>query len=410
VLGLLTDTVRTQEMAQKLTDGIVKGLPAPSRGNKVHYDTVVKGFGCRVTAAGARAFVLNYRTRAGRERRYTIGAFPEWRTVAAREEAAELKKRIDRGEDPLAEIQAGRDAPTVSYLAERYIEEHLPKKRQGSQLEDRSMIATRVLPALGALKVADVTFSDIDGLHRKITKGGTPLRANRVVALLSKMFALAIKWRMRTDNPCRGVERNPENKRTRYLSGAEIAALTDALTKHDDQQAANIVRSLLFTGARRGEVLAAKWEDIDLESGVWTKPGATTKQKTLHRVPLSAPARLLLWELKATAVEGEYVFPGRARGHRVEIKSNWARLCKAARITGARVHDLRHTYASIAASSGASLPTIGALIGHSQAQTTHRYAHLLDDPLRAATERVGSIISPPRGVGAKIIKIGDKSA
>jgi len=381
-------------MSQKLTDNIVRVLPSPTKGNKVHYDSIVKGFGCRVTAAGARAFVLNYRTRVGRERRYTIGTFPEWRTIAAREEAIELKKRIDRGEDPLAEIQAGREAPTVADLCTRYQEDHMPRKRPSSQRDDRGMIANEILPAMKHLKVAEVTFSDVDGLHRKITKRGKPHRANRVVALLSKMFNLAIRWEWRADNPAKGIERNPENKRQRYLSGDEVVRLTEALSEFEDQQAANIVRLLLLTGARRGEALTATWDQFDIENGIWVKPGATTKQKTEHRVPLSAPARQLLSELYSGAGEEEYVFPGRSGGHRENVRDAWAELCKAAGIGGARLHDLRHTYASLLASAGNSLPIIGALLGHTQAQTTHRYSHLLDDPLRAATERVGKIIVP----------------
>jgi integrase len=376
-------------MAQKLTDKIVKDLAPPVKGNKIAYDTEA-GFGARITAAGARAFVLNYRTRSGRERRFTIGTYPAWKVTAAREEARRLKKLIYEGQDPLAELKAERDAPTVGDLCRRYEEEHLPKKRQGSQLEDQSLIATRILPELQHLKVAEVSFSDIDALHRKITQEGKPIRANRAIALLSKMFSLAIKWKMRSDTPVRGVERNQEHKRTRYLSGAELARLTEALAAYPDQQAANIVRMLLFTGARRGEVLAAKWDDFDLETGTWTKPGATTKQKTEHRVPLSAPARKLLADLTH---EGAFVFPGRHGGHRENVKRAWAELSEAACIKEARLHDLRHTYASLLASSGMSLPIIGALLGHTQAATTQRYAHLLDDPLRAATETAGAIIT-----------------
>jgi integrase len=205
------------------------------------------------------------------------------------------------------------------------------------------------------------------------------------------MFSLAIRWRWRPDNPCRGIERNPENKRTRYLSSDELGRLTAALAAHEDQQAANIIRLLLLTGARKGETLAAKWEDFDLEAGVWTKPGATTKQATEHRVPLSAPARQLLAGMPR---EGEYLFPGaRARGHRVDLKGPWPAICKAANLKGVRLHDLRHTYASVLASSGQSLHVIGALLGHTQPSTTHRYAHLLDDPLRAATETAGAVIT-----------------
>jgi integrase len=344
---------------QKLTENVVKRLASPARGNIVYYDQGVKGFGCRVTAAEARAFILNYRTRSGRERRFTIGGYPDWTVAAAREEARRLKQSIDLGGDPLADLQAGRDAPTVEDLCARYQEDHLPKKRPSSQRDDAGMIAREVLPALKHLKVSEVTFTDIDGLHRKITNRGKQHRANRVMALVSKMFSLAIRWGWRTDNPAKGIERNPEVKRTRHLSGAELAALTEALAGYADQDAANIVRLLMLTGARRGEVLAAKWDDFDLENGIWTKPGATTKQKTEHRVPLSAPARQLLATLYEDRI-AEHVFPGRSGGHRENIKGAWEDLSKAAGITGARLHDLRHTYASLLASSGMSLP-IGPL-------------------------------------------------
>jgi integrase len=379
-------------MATKLSDKIVRDLPAPATGNKVYYDSEVTGFGIRVTAAGARSFVLNYRTKLGRERRFTIGKFPDWTVAAARAHARELGKQIDQGQDPLAEIQAGREAPSVADLCTRFIEEHLPKKRPGTQAHYRSIINNYILPDLKNLKVAEVTFSDIDGLHRKLTRRGVQTHANRAVALLSVMFGLAIRWKMRTDNPAKGIERNQETKRQRYLSSDELARLTEALADHPDTQAANIIRMLLLTGSRTGEVLSAQWGQFDLDAGIWTKPGATTKQKTEHRVPLSAPARQLLVELKSTA-ESEFVFPGLGGDHRTRPRKAWVELCKAAGISGVHVHDLRHTYASVLVSSGLSLPVIGALLGHTQPGTTARYAHLQDDPLRKATETAGAIIT-----------------
>jgi integrase len=286
-------------------------------------------------------------------------------------------------------------------MVERYIEEHLPKKRPRSRAEDRGLIKQWVLPALRNAKVSEVRFEDVDSLHRKITKAGTPYRANRVLALLSKMFSLAVRWRWRLDNPCRTIERNPEAKRTRYLTGDELSRLTAVLAEFPDQQAANIIRLLLFTGARRGETLCAKWEDFDLATGTWTKPGATTKQATAHRVPLSAPARQLL---AGMARDGEYLFPGKDGGHRVGFQRPWPAVCKAAGIKGVRLHDLRHTYASVLASSGQSLPVIGALLGHTQPGTTARYAHLVDDPLRAATETAGAILSGTTGADVVPIK------
>ena len=379
-------------MAIRLTDKIIKALPAPKTGEKITYDEAVKGFGVRVTAKGARSFLLNYRTRLGRERRFTIGAFGDWKTGPARTEAIELKKQIDRGGDPLGDIHAGRKAPTMADLCDRFEEEHLPRLRPSTQKSYQQQIAAEIRPAMGALKVAEVAFADVDRLHRTISKRA-PYRANRVLAPLSKMLNLAIKWQWRTDNPCEHVERNQEHKRRRYLSAEELGRLTIALKNCKDQQSADIVRMLLLTGARRGEVLAAKWDDIDLDAGTWRKPGSATKQKTEHEVPLSAAARTLLKDLQArSAPKAVWLFPARD-GHRKDIKDTWARLCRAADIKAARAHDLRHTYASVLASAGQSLPIIGALLGHATPTTTARYAHLFDDPLRKATERAGEILS-----------------
>jgi integrase len=378
----------------KLTDPIIKRLRTPADGKEITYDTQVKGFGCRVYASGARTFILNYRTRGGRERWITIGSFPDWNTAAARKEAAELKKSIDRGGDPLGELKAHRSAPTVNDLCDRFTGEYLPRKRPSTQHTYRLQIDNEIRPALGQLKVAEVTFADTDGLHRKLTGRGTPYRANRIIALLSRMFFMAIRWHWRTDNPCRGIERNQEHKRRRYLSIDELKRLGKALDKYSDQQSANIIRLLLLTGARRGEALSARWADFDAKFATWTKPSAATKQKLEHVAPLSSAAQQLLLGIREqTPAAAEWVFPGSNGSPRRDVKDAWAALCDAANINGARVHDLRHTYASVLASAGLSLPVIGALLGHTTATTTHRYAHLFDDPLRAATERASAIIT-----------------
>jgi integrase len=377
----------------RLTDAAVKRLPTPKTGNRITYDDLVTGLGARVTAAGHRAFVLTYYNRAGRQRRYTIGSFPDWSVTGAREEARRLKREIDQGGDPLAELAAERGAATVDDLIERFIEEHVSRKRPHTQYDYRNVIERHIRPTLARRKVAEVMWSDIDTLHRKITKAGRATQANRVLAVASKMFALAIKWRMRPDNPAKGVERNVEQKRKRYLTAAELKRLTDALEKLEDQQAADVFRLCLLTGCRVGEAMSARWDDIDLTAGTWTKPGSTTKQKTDHVVPLSAPAKQLLAELQRKT-NSPWAFPAdSAPGHRVTVQKSWLALCKAARITGLRVHDLRHSFASQLASGGASLPLIGSLLGHSNPTTTHRYAHLFDDPQRAAVELVGRIIA-----------------
>jgi len=417
ISDLARRSAKNTKSADRFDDRFVRDLPAPPNGNRVHYDRggkePVRGFGLRVTAAGAKSFVINY-TIAGRERRLTIGGYPAWSVAAAREQAKSLRRRIDSGQDPLAAKEAERGAATVSALCDRYLSDHASRKRTGKQ--DQTYIDRFIRPRLGARKVESITFSDLDGLHRRLTKESGPYLANRVAALTSKMFALAIRWGMRFDNPAKGIERNHEERRYRYLSGEELRRLTDALAACTSHAAANAVRLLLLTGARRGEVLGATWDQFDLEAGRWIKPSSHTKQKREHRIPLSAPARQLLAEMRAEAGRNAearkrepspYVFPGRVgTGPLVEIKSAWAWLCKAAQLDGVRLHDLRHTYASVLASGGQSLPVIGALLGHTQPGTTARYAHLFDDPLRAATERAAAIVTGKDGASGSVVSIG----
>jgi integrase len=385
---------------QPLSDSFVRRLPIPKIGSDIHWDAFA-GFGIRINAGGSKVFFFNYRTKTGRQRRYTIGGHPSWTVGAARIEAHRLKRLVEQGEDPLGEIQESRDAATVDELIERFRQEHLSRRREKTQADYQDMIEKWIAPALGKRKVAEVTYSDIDHLHRKITNAGFSYRANRVVAVLSKMFTLGVNWKMRDGrdgNPCQGVERNKEYLRRRYLQDDELARLIKALATHSEKATADAIRLLLMTGARRGEVLSMRWADIDLVKGLWSKPPSSTKQKEWHTVPLAAPAQQLLLELRDQQSRGrrglpEFVFPGSGRkGHIVEIKRSWRHICKAAGIKNLRIHDLRHSFASALASDGASLPLIGALLGHSNPSTTARYAHLFDSPMRKAVERVGATI------------------
>jgi len=218
------DTVMTRKHPpQKLTDNLLRRLPVPEHGNKVTFDATVKGFGCRVTAAGARAFILNYRRKAdGRQRQFTIGSFPDWGVTAAREEAKRLKRAIDGGADPVGEQEENRAAAIVADLCARFERDYLPRKRPSTQRVYRQQIQTDILPAFGKMKVAAITHADVDGFHHRLS-ARAPVHANRTLAVLSRMFSLAVRWGWRADNPCRGVERNQENKRHRYLTGPELA-------------------------------------------------------------------------------------------------------------------------------------------------------------------------------------------
>jgi integrase len=394
-------------MSQYLTDAIVKKLPIPAKDNQIEKDDPVKGvkgFGARVTANGVRSYTLDYTTKAGRQRRLTIGLTAHWKTTDARAEAKRLRQMVDQGGDPLGDIEDARAAPTMADLFDRFEKEHLPRLRPHSASEYRYLLANYIQPHFGQqTKVAAVSHDDVQRLHDKISKAGlrgnpAPYAANRTLAILSKMFSLSVRWNMRADNPAKGTERNKEYQRRRYLKPEELARLVEALAAHPNQQAANAIRLLLLTGARRGEVLSMQWNDIDLGEGLWSKLPSSTKQKEHHEVPLSAPARQLLADIEKALIAKhrqlpEYVFPGGGQyAHVMEIKRAWRAICKAAGITDLRVHDLRHSYASELVSGGASLPLIGALLGHSNPNTTNRYSHLYIDPLRAATERVGATI------------------
>ncbi len=414
-------------MADKLTDAIVRKALPPGCGQTFLWDSEIKGFALRVTARGAKSFVLDYRV-DGRQRRITLGNYPDWTVQAARAAAKTMKRDVDSGQDPMGQRHALRGAPTVQDLWERYQSEKLSTKAARTQVDERSMWQKIILPRLAKHRVADVTYNDIDELHRDITRiRKTPVRANRVVEVLRGAFNLAIRWHWRQDNPARGVQRNPEEKRDRYLSKAELIALARALNEHPEVTSANAIKLLMLTGARRGEVLGATWNMFDLEQGIWVKPSAHTKQRRIHRVPLSSPALGLLKAMRVEA-KSRFVFCGAKGKPLTDIKRTWVSVCKTAGFvkhipkrsrsgksvfdeTGApilieqpnvRIHDLRHSFASILVSVGASLPLIGQLLGHTQVQTTQRYAHLFDRPMRDAAEAVGAFVGHPTGVQPKI--------
>jgi integrase len=393
-----TVTTRSQNGQQVMLTNIQFPNHPPGK-TKVYYDGPggVPGFGLRITGAGFKTFILVYRV-AGVERRMRIGSPPQWTIARARDEAKKLKRAIDTGEDPQGSRAEARGAPDVKELCERYIADHLPRLRPASAREYKSLILTRIIPEMGTRKVAEIEFQDVDRLHQSLRK--RPYRANRCVSVLSLLFALAIKLGWRETNPAKGIDRYAEEPRNRYLSEGELEALLSALDGHPDRQAAAVIKLLILTGARKGEVLGATWPQFDLAVGIWTKPSAHTKQRKIHIVPLSEEAIALLQEVRATAGTSNFVFPGAGRtGHLGDIKKPWKEICKAASIDGLRVHDLRHSFASFAVSDGESLETIGALLGHSQASTTSRYSHLMDAPQRRAAGKIGKIVANAKGRG-----------
>ena len=373
-------------MAQRITDKLVRELVSPTKGKQVMLrDDLVVGFAVRKTATGCTSFVLNYVCH-GVERRITIGSHPTWSVAAAREEAKRLKRLSDAGHDPLVERKRVRSEPTVGQLWQRYARDVLPRKAIHTQNNERSMWERLILPDLGRKRLCDVEPNDIDQLHIRISRR-TPTQANRALSSIKHVFATAIRWRLIHHNPATGVARNPEHSRERYLDNAEVERLISTLDSRPDTPSTLAIRFLLLTGARSGEVFRATWDQFDLNLGTWTKPSSHTKQRRVHRVPLSILALDVLGRA-AQLRQSDFVFPGMQGRPLTTIKTIFTSICSEANLPNLRVHDLRHSFASFLVADGTSLPIIGRMLGHTQVATTNRYSHLADEPLRIAANQV----------------------
>ncbi|MEJ1996030.1 MAG: tyrosine-type recombinase/integrase [Limibacillus sp.] len=381
-------------MRKKINTKLIRSIKAPRRASIFICDPEFIGFGLRVSASGVRSFVLRYSLH-GRERLYTIGHHPTWSAAAARKEASRLRRMVDVGKDPLTERNAPLKDRLFSDLADRYIKEHLPRKRPGSQKNDLSMLRKHLLPHFKNRCLRELSHQEFETLHATLSRT-RPVTANRVLSLASKMFQLGRKWGWVDENPLSMVERNPEIARDRYLTEKQLQTLVTVLSTWPDKPSSHALLLLLLTGARRGEVLSARWKEFDLSAGIWQKPANSTKQRRSHRVPLSDHAKHILRKMeKEKGSVNEFLFPGLgATGHLVELKKQWRKILKAAELENLRIHDLRHCFASLLASQGCSLPIIGSLLGHTQTQTTARYAHLLDESLRTAANLAGAKLFP----------------
>ena len=405
---------------EKLTERMAKAAETRGKDHLI-FDDEVTGFALCVYQSGNRAFTLSYIFN-GRQRRFTIGRWPEWSVVAARDRAKVLRREIDTGKDPLSSRIETREAPRVCDLVDRFIAEHVPKLAPRNGADQTSMLKKLVEPHWRHRLVSEITPSDVSKLLSYIAEGRprpskpelkirrtklkpskpTPIRANRAGEMVRKMFTLAVTWKMRPDNPATGFHRRIETERERFLSLDEIARLAAALDAAEDQRAAGIIRICMLTGARVGEVRQARFDQFNLELAFWSKPATTTKQRKIHRLPISAEMAAIVRQRRLLVPKRcPWLFPGDVEGQPVqEIRRFCIAVQKRAELPGVRIHDLRHTFASLLISGGASLEMIGKLLGHSQMKTTQRYAHLADSPLRAGVDAVAEILKPrPRLVG-----------
>lgn len=419
----------------RLTKRIIDGLEITGA-DYVAWDADLPGFGVRVRASGAKSYIVLYRAGSGRnapKRKLTIGVVGKLTPNEARTLARKAIGQVANGSDPAAIKTEDRKALTVSELIDIFLSDHVEAKRKpGTAGHYRDILKRIVLPELGTMKADKVSFYDIARIHLKWKK--TPYQANRVLAVMASMYSFADKRKFVSSgfNPARGIVKYPEEGRERFLSLEELERLGAAIreaeavgfawdvdesklsSKHVPKEsrrsiigapAAGAIRLLLFTGCRLREILHLKWDDVDFERGLLFLRDSKTGKRT---IVLNAPA---LAVLNALPRVGGFVIVGEAGDKpRTDLKRPWAMVTKHANLEGLRIHDIRHSFASFGAGGGMGLPIVGKLLGHASATTTARYAHLDADPLRRASERIGSTIAAAMGDGAmsdsaKIIRL-----
>ena len=381
-------------MTLRITKRTVDQLSARNR-DAVVWDTEVKGFGVRCRASGAKHYVVKMRV-GGRQRWLTIGRHGSpWTPDNARSEAIRLLGLKAGGKDPASDRDRQKGAITIAELGSRFLTEYVAQHRKANTAyEYRRAVELFINPALGRHRISDVLRADVTRFHHELRD--RPYQANRALSVLCKMLNLAEEWGLRPDgsNPCRHVKKYREEKRERYLTVEELRRLGTVLSDAQANQTEGpftlaAIGLLILTGARLMEILTLRWEHVDLDGGVLRLPDSKTGAKLIY---LNDAAKGLLRTMPR--MQGNsHVIPGHKPGaHLVELQKAWRRIRAKANLDDVRIHDLRHSFASVAVSAGMSLPMIGKLLGHTQPATTARYAHIAVDPMKAASELVGNEI------------------
>ena len=371
------------------------------------WDDDLPGFGVRVETSGRKTFVCRYRSRRVR-RQYTIGRYGVLTAEAARGEARRILGSVVLGDDPASVRHKERAAIRLSDLLEAFLEGHGPKLKRLTREDYRRALLKHVVPLVGRMPAEAVTGRELNRIHLKLA--GSPHRANSVMTYVSSMYSWAAKngYVAKDCNPARGIKQFKVSGRERYLTTEELERLVsilrlaetrglpwnikaaDRTLKHVPKteqpviypsHVTGTIRLLLFTGCRLREILHLRWAEVDLERGLLLLPDSKTGRKT---VLLNAAAISVLSSLGKV---GAYVIPGTDQNKpRHDLKRPWGHIRSAAKLEGVRIHDLRHTYASIGAGAG-----LGRLLGHTSTTTTQRYAHLADDPLKRESEAIGDV-------------------
>lgn len=421
----------------RITKTIVDSLQAKET-EYVRWDGELKGFGVRVRPSGAKSFVALYRT-GGRNsplRKVTVGTVGKLTAAQARIAAAKILAKAELGEDEAAQRTDFRTAKTIAELCELYLAEGCDNKKPSTIAVDRGRIARHIVPLLGRKLVNAISSDEIERFMQDVAKGRTAANvktvkfgravvrggrgtATRTVRLLGGIFSFAIRRGLRKDNPVQGVEKYPDRKSERFLSTEEFerlgAAIREAETvglpwQVDEGQphskhiarvrkatiitphVAAALRLLIFTGCRLREILRLKWDQVDLERGMLFLPDSKTGRKAIVLNVLAIQILLDLAHVGAYAIAGDGAGAEREKP-RTDLKRPWRAVTRRAKLEGLRIHDLRHSFASVGAGGGMGLPIVGKLLGHADQATTARYAHLDNDPLRRASNAIGKAIA-----------------
>lgn len=389
----------------------------------IFYDDELSGFGLRVMPSGTKTWIVEYRPGAGGrktpKKRMAIGSAEIITPDQARKAAKDILAAVRMGQDPAGDKAEARRAETIDQLSRRYEKEAGHNRKVGTVTLYEGYWRLHIRPALGSKRAIDVTNADVAALHRAIGDEH-PVTANRVISLLATFFGWLQDMKVVPEghNPAAGIEKYREQGKDRYLTTEEFARLGTAIreaetvgiewlppdpdqpaSKHARQRpetrrtvisrhAAAALRLLIFTGARLREILHLKWSEVDLQRGLLFLPDSKTGRKT---IVLGAAALTVLQDIRGSGV---YVIKGDDPAKpRADLKKPWALVSRHAGLEGVRLHDLRHSFASIGAGAGMGLPIIGKLLGHASTATTQRYAHLDADPLRRASDAITSVIA-----------------
>lgn len=379
------------------------------------FDSDLKGFGLKVMPSGVKTFIVEYRPGAGGrdtpKRRATLGRFGALAPDEARELAKGMLGRVHAGADPAADKAKARAELTVAQLCDLYLDEGCDTKKGTTVATDRGRIDRHIKPLLGKKRIGEVTRADVERFMRDVAAGKTAAdvktgkrgraiveggkgTATRTVGLLGGIMSFAVARRLRPDNPVRGVKRYPDRKGETFLSAAELgrigAALADAEAAGANPSALAIIRLLAFTGARKSEIATLRWREVDLDRGYLRLGDSKTGAKV---VPIGAPAIEILSTVPRIEGGNGYVFPASSgEGHFQGTERVWRAVREAAGFPSLRLHDLRHSFASVGLARGDALPVIGAILGHADVKTTSRYAHLADDPVKAAADQIARTV------------------